>query len=365
MKLDGTAKLPAVDGSALTNITTTIDLITSASGKYLKYKPNGSECNANDNLKWDATNDNWLCSTPAAAPGDATYGVKGLVQFQTDADTSGIYVSTGVASVNFGTTANKIVRLDASARLPAVDGSQVTALSAGNISSGTLPINRGGTGSTTLPAYGMILNNPSGSGFVGLTCAVGEQAVWTVTGWLCGKDFVTSGNTTNDNFVRMTGASTGLPPILDVVGPDTNITLKIQSKGLGAIMLIGDVNIDSAKQVILGAKTVERIPAATSSTAHTIAFTTNFHRANLANGANTITLPTGANGGLVTRLTVIVKQSATGGATISWATSGGTLKWAGGTAPTPSTTANTETIYNFVYMGDVGIWYGSQEWKEN
>lgn len=362
VKLDGSAKLPAVDGSALTNLS--IENIVSATTKYFKYKPNGLSCSMNDGLKWDSSNERWLCATPPTAPSDASYGVKGLVQFLTDADVSGINVSTGVASLNFGTTANKVLKLDASARIPAVDGSQLTSLNAANISSGTLPVARGGTGATILPGYGMILNNPSGSGFVGLTCAVGEHAVFTVTGWLCSKDFVENGNTSNDNYFRMTGSTTGLPPVLDVVGVDTNIALKIQPKGLGAIMLLGDVNIDSAKQVILGAKTVERIPTATSSTAHVISFTTNFHRANLALGANTITLPSGANGGLVTRLTVIVKQPSSGGASISWSTAG-TLKWAGGTAPAPATSANAETIYQFIYMGDVSVWYGSQEWKEN
>lgn len=65
-------------------------------------------------------------SNPSAA--DASYAAKGIVRFDTDAATSGITVASGVATLNTGTTANKIVKLDASAKLPAVDGSQLTGI---------------------------------------------------------------------------------------------------------------------------------------------------------------------------------------------------------------------------------------------
>ena len=63
-------------------------------------------------------------ATPTA--GDASYSVKGSVQGLTDADTCGLTLSAGVISVNSGTTANKILKLDSSAKIPAVDGSQLT-----------------------------------------------------------------------------------------------------------------------------------------------------------------------------------------------------------------------------------------------
>ncbi len=46
--------------------------------------------------------------------------------------------TTGSVSVDVGTTANKIVQLDGTAKLPAVDGSQLTSLSAANLATGTL-----------------------------------------------------------------------------------------------------------------------------------------------------------------------------------------------------------------------------------
>lgn len=59
---------------------------------------------------------------------DASYTEKGVVEFLTNAATSGITVSAGIANVNTGTSANQIVKLDSSAKLPAVDGSQLTNL---------------------------------------------------------------------------------------------------------------------------------------------------------------------------------------------------------------------------------------------
>ena len=61
-----------------------------------------------------------------ASAGDASYIAKGSVQGLTDAATSGLTIAAGVISVNSGTAANNIVKLDASAKLPAVDGSALT-----------------------------------------------------------------------------------------------------------------------------------------------------------------------------------------------------------------------------------------------
>lgn len=74
----------------------------------------------------------------------------------------GPITSSGTLSVDVGVTANKIVQLNGSAQLPAVDGSLLTSLNASAISTGTLPITRGGTGATTglsaLTALGDVWN---------------------------------------------------------------------------------------------------------------------------------------------------------------------------------------------------------------
>ena len=68
---------------------------------------------------------------------DASYSTKGIVKFLTDAATSGITVASGVANVNFGTGANQIVKLDSSAKLPAVDGSALTNIPTSSSTNGT------------------------------------------------------------------------------------------------------------------------------------------------------------------------------------------------------------------------------------
>jgi hypothetical protein len=57
---------------------------------------------------------------------DSSYAAKGVVEFLTNAATSGITIASGIANVNMGTSANQIVQLDGSAKLPAVDGSALT-----------------------------------------------------------------------------------------------------------------------------------------------------------------------------------------------------------------------------------------------
>jgi trimeric autotransporter adhesin len=68
-----------------------------------------------------------------------------------------------VATLNSGTGANQIVKLDGTAKLPAVDGSALTNLNAGNISTGTLPVARGGTGVTSLGNFMVLATNGSGA----------------------------------------------------------------------------------------------------------------------------------------------------------------------------------------------------------
>lgn len=67
----------------------------------------------------------WIANPSAS---NASYSTKGIVQGLTDEATSGLTIASGVISVNTGTTANKIVKLNASAQLPAVSGALLTNL---------------------------------------------------------------------------------------------------------------------------------------------------------------------------------------------------------------------------------------------
>ncbi len=74
-------------------------------------------CSPNDILKF--LGGVWSCAPDATggAPGDASYAAKGIVQFNTDAATSGVSVAAGIATINTGIAANQIPKLDASANL--------------------------------------------------------------------------------------------------------------------------------------------------------------------------------------------------------------------------------------------------------
>nr|BFD60292.1 hypothetical protein CKG001_23990 [Bdellovibrio sp. CKG001]BFD63707.1 hypothetical protein BdHM001_23880 [Bdellovibrio sp. HM001] len=118
-----------------------------------------SACTDGQILKWNNTAKTWDCSADSSgsSPGDATYAAKGLVQFDTSADTSGMIVASGVARVNHGTGAYQIVRLGSDSKLPAVDGSALTNINASNLATGsvsasvlpTATVAKGGTGLTS------------------------------------------------------------------------------------------------------------------------------------------------------------------------------------------------------------------------
>jgi hypothetical protein len=102
-----------------------------------------------------------------------------------------------VANTPYGTSAYNLVRLDASAKIPAVDGSQITSLTATQIpnistdklTSGTLPVGRGGTGATAAAngASGVVVLNgstqlPAVSGAL-LTNITGANIVTPLGAW--------------------------------------------------------------------------------------------------------------------------------------------------------------------------------------
>ena len=76
-------------------------------------------------LTWDNTNSYWKPAPTGTGTGSVTSVDSGTGL------TGGPITSSGTLNVDVGTTANKIVQLDSSSRLPAVDGSLLTGLPAG------------------------------------------------------------------------------------------------------------------------------------------------------------------------------------------------------------------------------------------
>lgn len=85
---------------------------------------------------------------------DTVYGALNAAQTPTAARTA-LGLGTA-ATLDVGTTANKVVQLTAAAKLPAVDGSLLTNITATTVdvtgATGTLPITHGGTGEVTAAA---------------------------------------------------------------------------------------------------------------------------------------------------------------------------------------------------------------------
>lgn len=129
--------------------------IDNAVGAYLDYRPNNTACTSGQVLSWDATNLRWICGTNYAGTVTSVGSGTGL--------TGGPITSTGTLAVDVGTTANKILQLNASAQIPAVSGALLTNLNATNITAGTLAVGRlpaltgdvtaaAGTGALTIAA---------------------------------------------------------------------------------------------------------------------------------------------------------------------------------------------------------------------
>jgi hypothetical protein len=86
-------------------------------------------------------------------------------------------------NVDVGTAANKVVQMDATAKLPAVNASQLTNLDAGALTTGTTAVARGGTGLGTTPANGQLLiGNGAGYALATLTGTANEIDVNNAAG---------------------------------------------------------------------------------------------------------------------------------------------------------------------------------------
>ena len=88
---------------------------------------------------------------------------------------------------------------------------------------------------------------------------------------------------------------------------------------------------------------------ANSSTAITLALTNGTVQIITLTGNATITMPSAVSG---KSFIMFLKQDATGSRTVTWTT----VKWAGGTAPTITSTASRQDIYSF--FSDGTNWYG-------
>jgi uncharacterized protein YeaO (DUF488 family) len=94
----------------------------------------------------------------------------------------------------------------------------------------------------------------------------------------------------------------------------------------------------------------EEVNTANTSTAYTISLADGSFQVLTLTGNATITMPTATSG---KSFIMFLKQDGTGSRTVTWST----VKWAGGTAPTVTSTASKQDIYSF--FADGTNWYGT------
>jgi len=147
VQLNGSAQLPAVDGSLLTNISASVAALNDV-GDVNAPTP------ANTNvIKYNSTSGDWESGAVAASEvsGLATVATTGAYSDLSGTPTLATVATTGAysdltgtptlgtaAAEDVGTSAGNVVQLDGSARLPAVDGSQLTNLPSGATTLGAL-----------------------------------------------------------------------------------------------------------------------------------------------------------------------------------------------------------------------------------
>jgi hypothetical protein len=152
--------------------------------------------------------------------------------------------------------------------------------------------------------------------------------------------------------------ATGLPIATGVSGLGTGVATFLTTPS--SANLISAVSDETGSGVLVFNNTpsltnptvtnyVETPYSANSSTAITLALTNGTVQIITLTGNATITMPTATSG---KSFIMYLKQDATGSRTVTWST----VKWAGGTAPTITSTASRQDILSF--FADGTNWYG-------
>jgi len=146
--------------------------------------------------------------------------------------------------------------------------------------------------------------------------------------------------------------------VKDLYSGTTGDTISIAGGGTGAGTLAGASIVTYTGTETLTNKTltnptvtnyVETPYSANSSTAITLALTNGTVQIITLTGNATITMPTATSG---KSFIMFLKQDGTGSRTVTWST----VKWAGGTAPTITSTASRQDILSF--FSDGSSWFG-------
>lgn len=156
---------------------------------------------------------------------------------------------------------------------------------------------------------------------------------------------------TSGDYTAVTAGGTGVGTLTGIVKGNGTSAFTAVTAPSGTI--VGDTDTQTLTNKTLTNPTVtnyvETPYSANSGTAITLALTNGTVQIITLTGNATITMPTATSG---KSFIMYLKQDGTGSRTVTWST----VKWAGGTAPTITSTASRQDIFSF--FSDGTNWFG-------
>lgn len=365
-------------------------------------------CGANTFLSWNGTA--LTCKSVTGATGGT---VTNVTSANGDIDVA-TGTSTPVLTLNSGTGANQILKLDGAGKLPAVDGSQLTNLPGGTISTLTGDVSASGTGSVAATvnsvggstaasihnaellantatnnntANAIVRRDASGNFTAGtITANLTGNVAGTVTG-SASLNVLKSGDTMTGNLVFGAGKGSVFTDsgssTVSVVAPTTVGTSYVLKLPTGVAASNGQVltsdtagNLSWTTPSTTATSYSGVLPVANGGTNSSTAL--NGNRVMVSNGGAIVEAPAMTNGQLLIGSTGATPQAATlsagsgvtitnsaGGITIAATGSGGTVTNVSGTAPISVATGASTPVISLSggsAAGQTLRWDGTSTW---